>query len=97
MPTRSFTALTTVSSKTRVSTAVGKTHIGVAFDPHGGTFRHERYPLYKAQRDETPEAIRFGVPVIKDILAAYRIPVLEVRCREPPLPSCPYRVLSSKV
>ncbi|MBP3822111.1 MAG: DNA polymerase I [Bacteroidaceae bacterium] len=54
------------------------THIGVAFDPHGGTFRHERYPLYKAQRDETPEAIRFGVPVIKDILAAYRIPVLEV-------------------
>ena len=54
------------------------THIGVAFDPHGGTFRHERYPLYKAQRDETPEAIRFGVPVIKEILAAYRIPVLEV-------------------
>ncbi len=54
------------------------THIGVAFDPHGGTFRHERYPLYKAQRDETPEAIRFGVPVIKDILASYRIPVLEV-------------------
>lgn len=54
------------------------THLGVAFDPHGGTFRHERYPLYKAQRDETPEAIRFGVPVIKDILAAYRIPVLEV-------------------
>ena len=54
------------------------THIGVAFDPHGGTFRHERYPLYKAQRDETPEAIRFGMPVIKEILAAYRIPVLEV-------------------
>ena len=54
------------------------THIGVAFDPHGGTFRHERYPLYKAQRDETPEAIRFGVPVIKEILEAYRIPVLEV-------------------
>jgi len=54
------------------------THIGVAFDPHGGTFRHERYPLYKAQRDETPEAIRFGVPIIKEILAAYRIPVLEV-------------------
>ena len=54
------------------------THIGVAFDPHGGTFRHEAYPPYKAQREETPEAIRFGVPVIKDILAAYRIPVLEV-------------------
>ena len=54
------------------------THIGVAFDPHGGTFRHKAYPPYKAQREETPEAIRFGVPVIKDILAAYRIPVLEV-------------------
>ena len=55
------------------------THIGVAFDPHGGTFRHEAYPQYKAQREETPEAIRFAVPVIKDILAAYRIPVLEVQ------------------
>lgn len=54
------------------------THIGVAFDPHGGTFRHERYPLYKAQRDEMPEAIRFGVPVIKKILESYRISVLEV-------------------
>lgn len=53
-------------------------HIGVAFDPHGGTFRHQRYPLYKAQREETPEAIRFGVPVIKQLLQAYRIPVLEV-------------------
>ena len=55
------------------------THIGVAFDPHGPTFRHEAYPLYKAQREETPEAIRFAVPIIKDILAAYRIPVLEVQ------------------
>jgi len=55
------------------------THLGVAFDPHGGTFRHEAFPLYKAQREETPEAIRFAVPVIKDILAAYRIPVLEVQ------------------
>ena len=54
------------------------THVGVAFDPHGGTFRHERYPLYKAQREQTPEAIRFGVPIIKEILEAYRIPVLEV-------------------
>ena len=54
------------------------THIGVAFDPHGGTFRHEAYPAYKAQREETPEAIRFAVPKIKEILAAYRIPVLEV-------------------
>ena len=55
------------------------THIGVAFDPHGGTFRHEAFPAYKAQREETPEAIRFAVPVIKEILAAYRIPVLEVQ------------------
>ena len=54
------------------------THIGVAFDPHGGTFRHEAFPQYKAQREETPEAIRFAVPIIKDILKAYRIPVLEV-------------------
>ena len=55
------------------------THIGVAFDPHGPTFRHEAFPLYKAQREETPEAIRFAVPIIKDILRAYRIPVLEVQ------------------
>ena len=55
------------------------THIGVAFDPHGGTFRHEAFPQYKAQREETPEAIRFAVPIIKDILRAYRIPVLEVQ------------------
>lgn len=55
------------------------THLGVAFDPHGGTFRHEAFPEYKAQREETPEAIRFAVPIIKEILAAYRIPVLEVQ------------------
>ncbi|MBQ0049566.1 MAG: DNA polymerase I [Bacteroidales bacterium] len=54
------------------------THIGVAFDPHGGTFRHDAYPEYKAQREETPEAIRYAVPMIKELLAAYRIPVLEV-------------------
>ncbi len=54
------------------------THLGVAFDPHGGTFRHEAFPEYKAQREETPEAIRFAVPIIKEILAAYHIPVLEV-------------------
>ena len=54
------------------------THIGVAFDPHGGTFRHKAYPEYKAQREETPEAIRFAVPQIKRILEAYNIPVLEV-------------------
>ena len=54
------------------------THIGVAFDPPGGTFRSERYADYKAQRDETPEGIRFATPWIKRILEAYRIPVIEV-------------------
>ncbi len=54
------------------------THIGVAFDPAGPTFRHEAYSQYKAQREETPETIRLSVPVIKDLLRAYRIPVLEV-------------------
>ncbi len=54
------------------------THLGVAFDPHGPTFRHEAYADYKAQREETPEAVRFAVPVIKELLAAYHIPVLEV-------------------
>ena len=55
------------------------THLGVAFDPHGGTFRHEAFPDYKAQREETPEAIRFAVPKVKEILEAYHIPVLEVQ------------------
>lgn len=54
------------------------THIGVAFDPKGGTFRHKMYEQYKAQREETPEDIRASVPIIKEILRAYRIPVLEV-------------------
>lgn len=53
-------------------------YIGVAFDPHGPTFRHEAFPQYKAQREETPEGIRTAVPYIKKILEAYRIPVLEV-------------------
>ena len=53
------------------------THLGVAFDPAGGTFRHEAYPEYKAQREETPEAIRFAVPIIKRLLQAYNIPILE--------------------
>lgn len=52
-------------------------YVGVAFDPHGPTFRSEAYAQYKAQREETPEDIRRSVPVIKDILAAMRIPVLE--------------------
>lgn len=54
------------------------THIGVAFDPAGPTFRHEAYEQYKAQREETPEAIRLSVPIIKDIIRAYNIPILEV-------------------
>ena len=54
------------------------THLGVAFDPPGGTFRHEAYPPYKAQREETPEGIRFAVPYIKRIIEAYHIPILEV-------------------
>lgn len=52
-------------------------YIGVAFD-HGKTFRHDAFPAYKAQREETPEDIRASVPVIKDILAAMHIPVLQV-------------------
>ena len=54
------------------------THIGVAFDPHGPTFRSEAFPEYKAQREETPEDIRKAVPIIKDLLEAYRIPILQV-------------------
>ncbi|MDR1783126.1 MAG: DNA polymerase I, partial [Dysgonamonadaceae bacterium] len=53
-------------------------YIGVAFDPSGPTFRHEAYEQYKAQREETPETIRASVPYIKEIIRAYRIPVLEV-------------------
>lgn len=52
-------------------------HIGVAFD-HGLTFRNEAFPQYKAQREETPEDIKHSVPIIKDILTAYHIPVLQV-------------------
>lgn len=53
-------------------------HIGVAFDPSGPTFRHLAFEQYKAQREETPEAIRLSVPIIKEIIQAYRIPILEV-------------------
>ena len=52
--------------------------IGIAFDPAGGTFRHREYPAYKAQREATPEDIKWAVPVIKDIIKAYNIPLLEV-------------------
>ena len=61
-----------------ILTKESPTHIGVAFDPPGGTFRHELYKEYKAQREETPEVIRESVPIIKQILEAYRIPIIEV-------------------
>lgn len=55
------------------------THIAVCFDPKGGhTFRHELYPEYKAQRDAQPEDITLSIPYIKDIIAAYNIPVIEM-------------------
>jgi DNA polymerase-1 len=54
------------------------THIAVAFDPKGPTFRHEAYEQYKAQREETPEDIRNSIPYIKSIIEAYNIPILEV-------------------
>ena len=54
------------------------THLGVAFDPHGPTFRSEAYPAYKAQREATPEDIKQSVPLIKQILKAWNIPILQV-------------------
>ena len=53
-------------------------HIAVAFDPPGPTFRHVEFEAYKAQREATPEDIKLSVPIIKDIISAYNIPVLEV-------------------
>ena len=53
-------------------------HIAVAFDPAGPTFRHEAFEQYKAQRQETPEDIRWAVPRIKQILQAMNVPILEV-------------------
>ena len=60
-----------------IITKENPTHIGVAFD-HGKTFRHDAYPEYKAQREETPEDIRKSVPVIKGLLKAMNIPILQV-------------------
>lgn len=54
------------------------THVAVAFDPKGPTFRHEAFEAYKAQREETPEVIRQSVPIIKQIIEAYHIPILEI-------------------
>lgn len=55
------------------------THIGVGFDPSGPNFRHEMYDQYKANRDATPEDIKLAVPLIKQILEAYNIPVIQVQ------------------
>ena len=60
-----------------IITKENPSHIGVAFD-HGKTFRHDAYPEYKAQREETPEDIRKSVPVIKGLLKAMNIPILQV-------------------
>ena len=67
-----------VNTLQEVLTKEQPTHIGVAFDPHGPTFRSEAYPDYKAQREATPEDIRKAVPIIKDLLQAWNIPILQV-------------------
>ena len=67
-----------VNTLQEVLTKEHPTHIGVAFDPHGPTFRSEAYPAYKAQREATPEDIRLSVPIIKDLLRAWNIPILQV-------------------
>ena len=66
-----------VNTLNEILTKEQPTHIGVAFD-HGKTFRDEAFPAYKAQREETPEDIRASVPVIKSIIEAMHIPVLQV-------------------
>ncbi|MDD6356802.1 MAG: DNA polymerase I [Bacteroidales bacterium] len=53
-------------------------HIAVAFDPQGKTFRHEAFEQYKAQREATPEDIRKSIPIIKEIIAAYNIAILQI-------------------
>ncbi|MBO5579453.1 MAG: DNA polymerase I [Prevotella sp.] len=67
-----------VNTLQEVLTKEQPTHLGVAFDPHGPTFRCDAYPAYKAQREATPEDIRKAVPIIKDLLKAWNIPILQV-------------------
>ena len=67
-----------VNTLQEVLTKEQPTHIGVAFDPYGPTFRSEAYPAYKAQREATPEDIRKAVPIIKDLLRAWNISILQV-------------------
>ena len=67
-----------VNTLYEVLTKEHPSHLGVAFDPHGPTFRSEVYPAYKAQREATPEDIKKAVPIIKDLLKAWNIPILQV-------------------
>ena len=67
-----------VNTLQEVLTKEQPTHLGVAFDPHGPTFRSEAYPAYKAQREAMPEDIRQSVPIIKELLKAWNIPILQV-------------------
>ena len=67
-----------VNTLYEVLTKEHPSHLGVAFDPHGPTFRSEVYPAYKAQREATPEDIKRAVPIIKDLLKAWNIPILQV-------------------
>ena len=66
-----------VNTLNEVLTKESPTHIAVAFDPSGPTFRHEEYPEYKAQREQCPEDIKNSVPIIKKILNAWNITILE--------------------
>ncbi len=66
-----------VNTLNEILTKEKPTYIGVAFD-HGKTFRNDAFPAYKAQREETPEDIKLSVPIIKDLLDAFHIPVLQV-------------------
>ncbi len=52
------------------------THIAVVFDPKGGTFRHEKFEAYKANREAQPEDITFGIPWVHRIVKAMNIPVV---------------------
>jgi DNA polymerase-1 len=53
------------------------THIGVAFDLPGPTFRHEMFEDYKATREEAPEDIRTGIPIVRELVKSFNIPILE--------------------
>lgn len=67
-----------VSTLEEVLKKKNPTHVGVALDPSGSTFRHEAFEQYEAQRGEAPETIRLPVPIVKGIIRAYRILILEM-------------------